>query len=78
MVFSSTPAQTVETLHEGQMILMTCKNGAIVAGPWAGQGMFNNKPIVTVGKRTEYFEEVSKIDLIVSTAAVYDVNNPLA
>ena len=67
----------MEKIAIDQTVILQCKNGAVIVGPWKGAGMFNTKPIVTVGRRSEYFDNVDKIDIVVTTEAVYDSTKPV-
>jgi hypothetical protein len=53
------------------LVIMTCENGAVIAGPWKGTQTFQNEPIVTVGKRTEYFRSVMEITRVLEIETVY-------
>lgn len=59
-------------LKEGDMVLVWIKNGGLLAGPWKGTVLFQNEPIVTVGKRTEYFRSVLQIKKVTETKEVFN------
>lgn len=61
----------MEELNIDDTVIMVCENGAVIAGPWKGTDTFQNKPIVTVGKRTEYFEHVLEINKVMEIKKVY-------
>ena len=58
-------------LAVGDTVIMTCDNGAVIAGPWNGTATFQNEPIVTVGKRTEYFRSVTEIVKVTECVRVF-------
>jgi len=58
-------------LKDGELVLMYCDTGAIVAGPWKGTGVVLGRAVATVGVHTEYFDHVVRIDRVDTVERVY-------
>jgi hypothetical protein len=62
----------MDSLKEGDFVIVTCKNGAVVAGSWGGTWVLRNEPVITVGKRSEYFKNVVSIEHVLEKKTVFD------
>ena len=64
----------METLSVDDLVFVEYKNGQLLCGRWKGTSIFNNKPIISVGNRGSYVEEVKTISRIDVATEVYNVD----